>query len=585
MNCMTIQNKRVLVVSNLVSATITALTVLWTRNPNNSIINAFSYSFEAERNTSRDLEENCCSCPWQPSSTINYTTIDDPDWPYDSIWQSELGAILSTDARLFNNMNIGEDRYYELCPEDDDDKPGYSFMLEGNGLCMIEENCRYRFCNRDGQEVNGLPAYTVDVRTPEDIQSAISFANKYNIQITVKNTGHNYVGASVMPNSLNIWMIHYPKDGTINENFQDSCGTPAVTVGIAGGELTNDVLNVVKADYTLLTGDHRSTGYAGFIMGVGVGYTSRLHGAGVDLVMRFDVILPNSTEVVADACSNPDLFWALRGGGGGTFGVVTHMDMKLLPATGQITEVYFNLWEKTRENVRKFMEFWTKVSPKADRRVMGGYWLAFKFVLYIQGDEDAAREVLADDLESWFNENLNDDDGEWGFESFSSWYDIRDGDEGYVEKDDDNPVGDGAGDKISTRLVPLDFIEENTTKMIDFLTDLYFDVEKWDAYYFGGAMSDVAQNKTAVHPAMRTSPWAISTTTRVGHQLVRELLPNSIGAGASYNHHSPEEPDWRNALWGENYDRLLSIKKDVDPHHRFNCWHCVGYQGEEYEFS
>jgi hypothetical protein len=50
-----------------------------------------------------------------------------------------------------------------------------------------------------------------------------------------------------------------------------------------------------------------------------------------------------------------------------------------------------------------------------------------------------------------------------------------------------------------------------------------------------------------------------------------------------YNHHNGLEPDWENACWGSNYDKLLSLKNKYDPSNMFNCWHCVGYQGRESE--
>lgn len=161
---------------------------------------------------------------------------------------------------------------------------------------------------------------------------------------------------------------------------------------------------------------------------------------------------------------------------------------------------------------------------------------------------------------------------------------LKDGDDGYFDKFNDNPEGDGAGDDICTRLVPLSFILENKEAMMNFLVDLYWNIENFDCYYFGQAMAEVAGDATSVHPAMREAAWAISTNTREGNRFVRDFLPNTV-TGVSYNHHSPEEPDWREALWGSNYPRLLSIKKAVDPWHRMNCWHCVGYQGPEYSFN
>ena len=65
--------------------------------------------------------------------------------------------------------------------------------------------------------------------------------------------------------------------------------------------------------------------------------------------------------------------------------------------------------------------------------------------------------------------------------------------------------------------------------------------------------------------------------------LSQQIFPllNSFDLG--YNHHNGIEPDWRNACWGDNYMELNSLKEKYDPNHTFNCWHCVGYTGEEKE--
>jgi len=63
-----------------------------------------------------------------------------------------------------------------------------------------------------------------------------------------------------------------------------------------------------------------------------------------------------------------------------------------------------------------------------------------------------------------------------------------------------------------------------------------------------------------------------------GADFLRELVPNSAGGGAGFNHHYKLEPDWEVALWGSNLARLKELKTKWDPNSRFNCWHCIGYQ-------
>ena len=62
---------------------------------------------------------------------------------------------------------------------------------------------------------------------------------------------------------------------------------------------------------------------------------------------------------------------------------------------------------------------------------------------------------------------------------------------------------------------------------------------------------------------------------------VREGFKDDPFTGAGLNHGAKDEPNWRDAFWGSNRARLESLKKELDPENRFNCFHCVGYQGVE----
>lgn len=71
----------------------------------------------------------------------------------------------------------------------------------------------------------------------------------------------------------------------------------------------------------------------GYLAGGGHSILSPVHGLGVDNAMQMKVVLPNGTHVTASRCQNQDLFFALRGGGGGTFGVVTETTARVFPET------------------------------------------------------------------------------------------------------------------------------------------------------------------------------------------------------------------------------------------------------------
>ena len=121
--------------------------------------------------------------------SVAYTTVDSPAWPADTIWRRDLESVLSPSAKLISNMaiinNSQKNTYTKFCIDDID-------SFEMRGVCMIAQpECRFRFCGLDGKTVLNLPAYTVDVRTPDDIIAALTFAAKHNIQVSVKTTGHS----------------------------------------------------------------------------------------------------------------------------------------------------------------------------------------------------------------------------------------------------------------------------------------------------------------------------------------------------------------------------------------------------------
>jgi hypothetical protein len=103
-------------------------------------------------------------------------------------------------------------------------------------------------------------------------------------------------------------------------------------------------------------------------------------------------------------------------------------------------------------------------------------------------------------------------------------------------------------------------------------------------YFLGGNINNVSAEDTSVHPALRKAIWSVFTNDMTAAQKIREFVPNTE-TGVCYNHHNAWEPDWRNACWGSHYDRLDEIKELYDPNHVLNCWHCVGYVGEEFDIS
>lgn len=515
---------------------------------------------------------------------VTYTSRDSPDWPSTEVWEAGLGALLSPDANLINNMfDDPAVQYQELCEYDG--ISGFERMHGSQGVCMAAIGCEFQFCNTDGNRISNLPAYTVEAKTSADVSAALVFADQHNIPVSVKLSGHNFHGASMLKDSLNVWMINFEKDGTIHQDYTDSCGNQfPTTLGVNGGELWDDVMRAIGNNYHILAGETRHVGAAGgWLQGVGLSHTARTYGLGVDNVVSFNVVLANGQQVLADACTNPDLFWALRGGGGGTFGVVTHVEYVLHPAT-RFVYLELDVNRDEPEATRLFLDWFTRVSPDLPKQ-FGGAWVEPHFMdMYIVEDTENIQymwdlilefETFADEVlrpagfEGWYEFEVFD-----GFSEFvlsknayrsAAWYDWWTG--------------------ASTRLIPREAVVNDRVNLVDFLTDLYRDEGRWGFYWLGGKVMEYGIDETSVHPVMRSTEYSLSTGTAESNRRVRERFPNDI-SGSSVNHQSPTEPDWRTANWGPtHYQRLLEIKNRYDPKRRFNCWHCVGFHGPEFEIS
>ena len=89
---------------------------------------------------------------------------------------------------------------------------------------------------------------------------------------------------------------------------------------------------------------------------------------GVDNVLSFDVVLPNGCLVTADACQNSDLFLALHGGGGRTYGVVVSTQYRLLPKKPFVYVLFVIIPGTTTHVVDNFIDFWVVKSPHLDQR-------------------------------------------------------------------------------------------------------------------------------------------------------------------------------------------------------------------------
>ncbi len=173
--------------------------------------------------------------------------------------------------------------------------------------------------------VDPKPAVVVEAAGPEDVRVAVLAARAHGLPFAVQATGHGTVVAC--DGGL---LLSTARTGEVQVDPESRTATAGP------GALWSDVI-AAAAPHQLapLSGRANSAGVAGYTLGGGTGWLSRKHGFAADSVLWAEVVTAGGETLTASATEHPDLFWALRGGGG-NFGVVTRLRFKLYP----VAQVY-----------------------------------------------------------------------------------------------------------------------------------------------------------------------------------------------------------------------------------------------------
>jgi FAD/FMN-containing dehydrogenase len=176
-------------------------------------------------------------------------------------------------------------------------------------------------------------AYAIIAHSAEDIAQGVNFAREHNLRLVVKGPGHSYLGCSNAPDSLLIW-TRAMNDVTVHDAFKPlgcerACeAVPAVSVG--GGAIWIDVYHAVSVEGGRYAqgGACTEVGVAGLVQGGGFGSLSQAFGTAGSNLIEAEVVTADGKIRTVNARRDPDLFWALKGGGGGNFAVVTRLTLK-----------------------------------------------------------------------------------------------------------------------------------------------------------------------------------------------------------------------------------------------------------------
>lgn len=255
---------------------------------------------------------------------------DQSCWPKEKDWDDLEGQLT---GRLVRPMSI-----IEPCKERPDSNDCKSDLKDLHNPYFIQNDPAgaqsqgwYKAWNLE------VSTYAIVAETVDDIVAAVNFARMHELRLVIKGTGHDYLGRSCAPNSLLIW-THKMRKMQYHDSFVcqgctgDVRSVSAITVEAgtrridAYGEVTTNHHRYVQGGGCCTVGV-----VGGFTQGGGFGSWSKKYGTGAAGVLEVEVVTADGKVLTANYFQNQDLFWAIRGGGGGTFGVVTKMTLQTHP--------------------------------------------------------------------------------------------------------------------------------------------------------------------------------------------------------------------------------------------------------------
>lgn len=176
-------------------------------------------------------------------------------------------------------------------------------------------------------------AYAIKARHASDVAAGVVFARESRLRLVVKGGGHSYLGTSSAPDSLLIW-TRAMNQVTLHDAFVDQgcagrvSAVPAVSAGASA--MWMDLYQAVTTEggRYVQGGSCTTVGVAGLVQSGGFNSFSKRFGNAAAGLLEAEIVTADGRVRVVNECQDPDLFWALKGGGGGTFGVVTRVTLR-----------------------------------------------------------------------------------------------------------------------------------------------------------------------------------------------------------------------------------------------------------------
>ena len=475
--------------------------------------------------------------------------------------------------------------------------------------------------------------YAVVPRNATDVVQAVNFARQHRLRLVVKGGGHSYQGTSNCADSLLIW-TRGMNEVTLHDAFvaQDCAAksSPQPAVSIGSGAIWMHVYDAVttKGGRYVQGGGCATVGVAGLIQSGGFGSFSKNYGLAAAALLEAEMVTADGEVRVVNACRDPELYWALKGGGGGSFGVITRLTLRTRDLPEHFGGVFVTVKASSDaaygQLIRRFVDFYGDrlFNPHWGETVAFGPRNIFRSSMVFHGlDRSAATQLWQP-----FFDALKSAPQDYTFSSEPLVIDIParhfwDPETlkklpGAVVADDRHgaPAGNifWAGDRDQAGQVlhgyesvwlPASLLQgAGRVRLAD---ALFAGSRHWTiGLHFNKGLAGVpaddiaAARDTATHPALLDA-FALAIVASegdpafpgvAGHEpdvatarkeaaaigKATDELRRVGGSGSYVSESNYFERDWQTSFWGSNYPRLRAVKKQYDPEGLFFVHHGVG---------
>ncbi len=473
-------------------------------------------------------------------------------------------------------------------------------------------------------------AYALRARHAADVAAAVRFARTHNLRIVIKGGGHSYQGTSNAPDSLLVWtralnqvQLH---DAFVGAGCAGKLGpVPAVSAG-AGAMWIDLYQAVTTAGGRYVQGGGCTTvGVAGLIQSGGFGSFSKGFGSACSWLLEAELVTADGSVQMANACTNPDLFWALKGGGGGSWGVVTRVTLR----THALPE-FFGYAEGTikaasaaafRRLIDRFVSFYANAlfNPHWGEQVAVGPDHTLRLSLVSQGVGEAAAAAVWQPFFDWVRARPADytvtEDLGTGARQARTWWDLahhksilpdtRAGAPAYHGwwKGDQEQVGGylhgyeslwlpaallepAAQARLAAALVaasrhkPVELhLNKGLAGAPQAARAAALDTAMNPAAADAFALAIIADGEAPAYPGMpgaRVHEAAARANVRAIDAATAELARVAPERGSYLSESNYFNRNWQRAYFGEHYARLKAVKAKYDPQGLFFVHHGVG---------